>query len=137
MGMTDGEWINGALAMCGVYRRSVTRPDPSTRTTYWSNCRTSTTIPVRSHLVGFGPTRFYSLTQLPISSGGRTRVCSDSRSCVLMCRTRSASSRASSVSRQVQCGRYYPGDAGMKSRMRRSKMISAELTLDTGSGVFL
>ena len=68
MGMTDGEFINEALAMCGVYRRrdfllrSVTRPAPSTRTTYWSNCRTSTTIPVRSHLVGCGPTRFCSLT---------------------------------------------------------------------------
>ena len=68
MGITDDEFINEALAMCGVYRRrdfllrSVTRPAPSTRTTYWSNCRTSTTIPVRSHLVGCGPTRFCSLT---------------------------------------------------------------------------
>ena len=79
-GMTDGELIKGALAICGVYwrrcflLRSVTRPDPSTRMTYWSYCRTSTTIPVRSHLVGCGPTRFCSLTQLPITSGGRT-VC--------------------------------------------------------------
>ena len=81
MGMTDGEYIKGDLAMCGVYRRryfllrSVTRPEPSTRTTYWSNCRTSTTIPVRSRLVGWGPTRFCSLTQFPMTSGGRTRVC--------------------------------------------------------------
>ena len=95
------------------------------------------TIPVRSHLVGWGPTRFCSLTQFPITSGGRTRVCSDSRPCVLMCRTCSASSLASSVSRQVQCGRYCPGGAGMKSRMRRPKMISAGLTLDTGAGVFM
>ena len=36
---------------------------------------------------------------------------------------RSASFLASSVSRQVQCGRYCPGGAGMKSRMRRPKMI--------------
>ena len=119
-------YIKGDLAMCGVYRRryfllrSVTRLEPSTHTTYWSNCRTSTTIPLRSHLVGWGPTRFCSLTQFPMTSGGRTRVCSDSRSCALMCRTRSASSLAFSVSRQVQCGRYSPGGAGMKSsRMRR------------------
>ena len=129
--------------MCGVYRRryfllrSVTRPDAPIRTTYWSNCRTSTTIPVRSHLVGCGPTRFCCLTQLPITSGGRTHVCSDSHSCALLCRTRSTSSLASSVSRQVQCGRYCPGGTGMKSPMRRPKMISAGLTLDTGSGVFL
>ena len=129
--------------MCGVYRRmyfllrSVTRPDPSTRTTYWSNCRTSTTTPVRSHLVWCGPTIFCSHTHLPIASGGRTSVCSDSRSCALICRTRSASSLASSISRQVQCGRYCQGGAGMKSRMRRPNMISAGLTLDTGSGVFL
>ena len=129
--------------MCGVYRRkyflsrSVTRPDPSTRTTYWSNCRTSTAIPVRSHLVGCGPIRFCSLIQLPITSCGRIRVCSDSCSCALMCRTRSAPSLASSVSRQVQCGRYCPGGAGMKSRTRRPKMISAGLTIDTGSGVIL
>ena len=141
--MTDGEYIKGDLAMCGVYRRryfllrSLTRSEPSTRTTYWSNCRTSTTIPVRSHLVGWGPTRFCSLTQVPMTSGGRTRVCSYSRSCALMCRTRSASSLASSVSRQVQCGRYCPGGAGMKSRMRRSKTISAGLTLDIGSSLFL
>ena len=36
--------------------RSVTRPDPSTLTTYWSNWRTSMTLPVLSHLVGLGPT---------------------------------------------------------------------------------
>ena len=142
-GMTDGQLINGALAICGVYwrmcflLRSVTRPDPSTRMAYWSYCRTSTTIPVRSHLVGCGPTRFCSLTQLPIMSGGRTRVCSDSRSCALMCRIRSASSLACSVSRHVQWGRYCPGGTGMKSRMRRPKMISAGLTFDIGSGVFL
>ena len=143
MGMTDGEYIKGVLAMCGVYRRryfllrSVTRPEPSTRTTYWSNCRTSTTIPVRSHFVGWGPTRLCSLTQFPMISGGRTRVCYDSRSCALMCQTCSTSSLASSVSRQVQCGRYCPGGTGMKSRMRRPNMISAGLTLDIGSGVFL
>ena len=105
--------------------RSVTRPDPSTRMTYWSYCRTSTTIPVRSHLVGCGPTRFCSLTQLPIMSGGKTRVCSDSRSCALMCRIRSASSLACSFSRHVQWGRYCPGGTGMKSRMQRPNMISA------------
>ena len=89
-GTTDGKWISGDLATCGVcWRRClrlrrVTRTDPSTRSTYWSYCRTSATIPVRSHLVGGGPTRFCSRTQLPMVSGGRTRVCSDSLSCVLI-----------------------------------------------------
>ena len=64
-------------------------------------------------------------------------MCYGSRSSAIMCRTRSASSLASSVSRQVQCGRSCPGGAGMKSRMRRPKMISAGLTLDIGSGVFV
>ena len=35
--------------------RTVIRPDPFTRTTCWSNWRTSTTLPVLSHLVGWRP----------------------------------------------------------------------------------
>ena len=35
--------------------RSVTRPDTSTLTWYWSCCLTSTTVPVWSHLFGCGP----------------------------------------------------------------------------------
>ena len=38
--------------------RSVTRPDPSTLTWYWSCCLTSTTVPVWSHLFGSCPVWF-------------------------------------------------------------------------------
>ena len=42
--------------------RSVTRPDPSTLTWYWSCCLTSTTVPVRSHLFGCCPVWFWMRT---------------------------------------------------------------------------
>ena len=38
--------------------RRVTRPDPSTRIAYWSNCLTAMTTPVLSHLRGCGPPGF-------------------------------------------------------------------------------
>lgn len=53
--------INGSRGITGIYflrnlrLRSVARPEPSMRMTYWSNCLTSITTPVLSHLVGFGP----------------------------------------------------------------------------------
>ena len=40
----------------------VTLPDPSTRTTYWSNWRTSTTRPVLSHFLGNCPVWFWRRT---------------------------------------------------------------------------
>ena len=55
-----GARASGARGTTGRYLRRnflfrrVTRPEPSTRTTYWSNWRTSTMIPVLSHLVGGG-----------------------------------------------------------------------------------
>ena len=60
-----GTIMMGVREMTGVYflryflLQRVTRPEPSTRTTYWSNCRTSTTMPVLSHLVGWGPVWFW------------------------------------------------------------------------------
>ena len=48
----------------GVYRRRkrrfrvVRRPDPSVLMEYWWYCRTSTTVPVLSHLVGWRPVWF-------------------------------------------------------------------------------
>ena len=59
-----GTIMMGVREMTGVYflrnflLRRVKRSEPSTRTTYWSNCRTSTTMPVLSHLVGWGPVWF-------------------------------------------------------------------------------
>ena len=58
MRCSDGRETTGRLSTAGVYLRrnlrlrSVTLPDPSTRTTYWWNWRTSITMPVLSHLVG-------------------------------------------------------------------------------------
>ena len=57
----NGRAVSGDLGMTGWYARRnfllrrVTLPDPSTRTTYWSNWRTSITTPVLSHFVGYGP----------------------------------------------------------------------------------
>ena len=58
----SGSGKNGSggtsLVWRGVYRRRkrrflvVRRPDPSVLTEYWWYCRTSTTVPVLSHLVG-------------------------------------------------------------------------------------
>jgi hypothetical protein len=56
-----GRVIIGSRGRTGMYLRRnfrflrVTRPEPSTRIMYWSYCLTSTTTPVRSHLVGLGP----------------------------------------------------------------------------------
>ena len=47
--------------------RSVVRPDPSTRTRYWSNWRTSTPLPVVSPLSGWFPVWFCMRT---VSPGG-------------------------------------------------------------------
>ena len=42
--------------------RTVTLPDPSTLTAYWSNCFTSITKPVRSHCSGWLPVWFWIKT---------------------------------------------------------------------------
>ena len=70
----------------GVYLRkncrflSVARPDPSTFTTYWLCCLTSTTWPVLSHFFGKLPIWFWILTRSPTLRGGICLVCSDQRS---------------------------------------------------------
>ena len=118
---------SGARGMTGVnvrrnrlFRR-VTRPEASLRTTYWSNWRTSSMMPVLSHWVGWGPVWFWIRTESPTVSGGRCRVCSDKRSAACICRFRKASSRERRVSCQVGWGLYLPGWMGMKSRMGRPK----------------
>ena len=63
---------------------TVTLPDPSTFTTYWSNCLTSITLPVLSHLRAWGPTWFWMRTRSPTANGGSLMVCSDQRSASLM-----------------------------------------------------
>ena len=53
--------LGGGDGLTGVYCRRnflfhfVLRPKPSARTMYWSNWRTSMTLPVLSHLFGWGP----------------------------------------------------------------------------------
>ncbi len=61
--------------------RVVIFPDPSIFTTYWSNCRTSVTVPVLSHLFGCKPLWFCTRTLSPTANGGNRRVCSDHFSC--------------------------------------------------------
>ena len=50
--------IAGANFLRNFLFLKVGRLDPSTLTTYWSYCLTSTTVPVLSHFLGFGPTWF-------------------------------------------------------------------------------
>ena len=54
-----------------------------------------------------------------------------------ICRIRNASSRASSVSRQVLCGLYLPGGIGIKSLIGWPKMHVASESLVSLSGAFL
>jgi len=53
---------------------SVSLPDPSTLTTYWSWSLSSTTTPVMSHLDGWLPTWFWTNTLSPTASLGRALV---------------------------------------------------------------
>ena len=64
-------WTTGRNLGRNFLFRRLTRPEPSTLTMYWSNWRTSITIPILSHLVGFGPVWFCIRTLSPTSSGGR------------------------------------------------------------------
>ena len=117
--------------------RNVTRPDPSTRTRYWSNWRTSTMQPVLYHLVGLCPVWFCILTLSPTLSWGSLSVCSVSLSAIFMWRFRRASSLASKVSRHVGCGSYLPGWIGIKSLIGLPKMHMAGERPVSLSGVFL
>ena len=97
--------------------RSVRRPEPSTLTKYWSNCRTSTTTPVRSHLRYSVPIWFCIRTWSPMRSGSRHFVCSESVSIARAWRRRNPSSRRLRTSTQTSEGEYLPGRMGMKSLM--------------------
>ena len=116
--------------------RRVTLRDPSMRTTYWSNCFTSITEPVLSHLRGWGPTWFCTQTLSPTDRGTRVLVPWSSLSAHLRCLWRRASSRLERVSRQVGCGIYFPGWIGIKSRMGRPNIHWAGETWVSRSGVF-
>ena len=100
----------GGLVCTGMYFlrnfrfRVVILPEPSTRTTYWSNWRTSITMPVLSHLVGYGPVWFWMRTWLPTARGGSLLVCSVHLSAAFMWRFRRASSLMARVSLHVGCG---------------------------------
>ena len=102
-----GAIARGARGITGTYFRKnflfrrVIRPEPSTRTTYWSNWRTSTTIPVLSHLVGWGPVWFWMRTQSPTTKGGSMRVCSVKRSEVRIWRLRKASTHVAGGNRAM------------------------------------
>lgn len=93
----------GGLVCTGKYfsrnlwLRVVILPEPSTRTTYWSNWRTSITTPVLSHFVGYGPVWFWMRTWLPTARGGSLLVCSDHPSTAVMWRFRRASSLVARV----------------------------------------
>ena len=80
-----GEWTGVYLRRNFLFR-SVTLPDPSTRTTYRSNWRTSITQPVLSHLSGVGPVWFWILTRSPTMSDSKCLVCSESCSADFICR---------------------------------------------------
>ncbi len=64
-------WATGVYFQRNFLLRSVTLPDPSTRTTYWSCWRTSITWPVLSHVRGWGLSGSVSLL------GDRLRVTVD------------------------------------------------------------
>ena len=130
-----GDLCSGANFLRNFRLRNVVRPDPSTLITYWSNCRTSVTFPVLSHFVGLGPVWFWIRTWSPTVRGGSLFVCSDHFSSSRRCRTRSASSRAESMSDQDEWGSYLPGRMGMKSRTGLPNTHIAGDTLVMGSGV--
>ena len=52
-----GAWT-GTYLLRNLRLRRVILPDPSTRTTYWSNWQTSMMMPVLSHLLEYGPVWF-------------------------------------------------------------------------------
>ena len=116
--------------------RRVTLPDPSIRTTYWSNWRTST-VPVLSHRFGSGPLWFWTLTWSLTANGGIATMCSESPSAPLMCRLRRASSLLDSISCQVSWGRYFPDRISMMSLIGLPKRHIAGDSLVSGSGQFL
>ena len=117
--------------------RKVTRPEPSTRMTYWSNCLTSMTTPVLSHFIGWGPVWFWIRTASPMTRAGRWRVCSVKRSESRRWRCRSAISLEQSVSCHVGWGWYLPGCMGIKSLIWRPKTHIAGDSPVSLSGVFL
>ncbi len=69
-------WYTGMYFLRNFLFLSVCLPDPSILIRFWWNWRTSITMPVRSHLFGWWPVRFWILTLSPTFSGDRALVCS-------------------------------------------------------------
>ena len=126
----------------GVYRRRyrlflvVKRPEPSVLTPYWWYCKTSTTIPDLSHLVGWRPVWFCILTVSPTFSGVSPAVCSSHLAFPAMDRFDSAFSLRFSVSLQVRWGTYWVGLPGRRSRVGRPNTHIAGDNLVSGSALF-
>ena len=111
-------------------------PEPSTRTTYWWNWRTSMMMPVLSHLLGCGPVWFWIRTWWPSARGGNLWVCTVHGSASFMCLFLRASSLAARMSLQVGWGMQWPGSMGMKSLIGLPKTHWAGNSFVAGSGVF-
>lgn len=78
LSLMNGRWYESSL----MYLRmnflflKVHRPELSILIIYWSNCLTSVTTPVLSHLFGCGPDWFCMNTLSPTCSAGSRLVCS-------------------------------------------------------------
>ena len=137
IGRGEGVLNNGMNFLRNFLFLMVELLEPSILTTYWSNCRTSTTMPVLSHFRGNLPVWFCTRTWSPTRRGGRRLVWSDSRSCIFMWRVRSAISLACNLFCQDICGLYLKGNTGTKSRIWRPKRHMAGDNFVSLSGVFL
>ena len=115
----------------------VTLRDPSTLTAYWSNCLTSMTVPVLSHLSGCRPVWFCTLTWSPTFKGGSLFVWRRRRSACFICLCLRASSLPDMVACHMGWGSNFAGRTGMKSLICLPNMHWAGEIPVTGSGVFL
>ena len=121
--------------------RSVSLPEPSTLTRYWSWPGDSMTTPDLSHFVGWGPCWFWRKTLSPMDRGRSGREWSFRLSLVREIRVLRASSLAAHAWRHS--GRmlgfeYFSRRLtnARESRRGRPKMICAGERLQSGSGVF-
>ena len=99
----------GCLGICWNFLRcflflKVVLPVLSTFTRYWSYSLHSTTLPVRSHRLGWLHTKFCRKTLSPCTSGARSLVWASHYSLPAMCLLAMACSLWSSNSRQVLWG---------------------------------
>merc|ERR1711911_300511 len=102
-------------------------PEPSTLTMYWSLSLTSTTTPVMSHLEGWLPTWFWTRTESPTASLGRTRQFLSSFSMLLIALLARAFSLSSLSMIHSGWGLYLVWGDGRKSLRFLPKMTWAGL----------